>query len=311
MKMFSKKKSNIPRRRIAQKVEETPSSSKHIFKRNRTLTGSTSSRFDSTSSNSDLKSPRTHAHSLSIQRRKISTILIIIVILAIPIWFLISNFTATVDVNFSNTGISKTIDIKKYQDAIQDYLDQNPIGRLTFILDQSDLSGFVSAKLPEVSAVTLGRMVGIGDTSFDVTLRTPVAGWQINGQQYYVDSNGYSFRTNYFANPSVQIIDNSGITYKLGSTTAIASNRFLSFVGLVVTLTRESGYTVTQALLPPDTTRELELRLKETSYYVKLSIDRPAGEQVEDMVNAIRYFASHGQSPQYIDVRVSGKAFYK
>jgi hypothetical protein len=154
-------------------------------------------------------------------------------------------------------------------------------------------------------------MVGIGVTNFAVTMRTPVAGWQINNKQYYVDSNGYPFESNYFPDPSVQIVDNSGITYKLGTTTAIASNRFLSFVGRIVSLTKASGYTVTQAILPPETTRELEVRLKETSYYVKLSIDRPAGEQVEDMVTAIKYFTAHGQSPQYIDVRVSGKAFYK
>jgi hypothetical protein len=237
--------------------------------------------------------------------------LIIILILAIPVWLLISNFTATVSVSISNVGILKNVDKQKYQDVVQNYLDQNPISRLTFFLNQSNLSDFVSAKLPEVSSVAQGRMVGIGVTSFAVTMRTPVAGWQINNKQYYVDSNGFPFETNYFSDPSVQIVDNSGITYKLGSTTAIASNKFLSFVGRIVSLTKASGYTVTQASLPPDTTRELEVRLKETNYYIKLSIDRPAGEQVEDMVTAIRYFVAHGQSPQYIDVRVSGKAFYR
>jgi len=311
MKIFSKKQSNTPRRRFVKEVEKTSTSSQHIFKRNRTITGSTSNRFDSASPNSDLKSARTHARSLSIKRRKLSTVLVIIFISAIPIWLLISNFTASVSVNISNVGISKNVDKRKYQDVVQNYLDQNPISRLTFFLDQSNLSDFVSAKYPEVSAVDQGRMVGVGETSFAITMRTPVAGWQINNKQYYVDSNGLPFETNYFANPLVQIIDNSGITYKTGTTTAIASNRFLGFVGRIVSLTKASGYTVTQALLPPNTTRELEVRLKETSYYVKLSIDRPAGEQVEDMTAAIRYFIAHGQSPQYIDVRVSGKAFYR
>jgi hypothetical protein len=311
MKIFSKKQTNKPRRRSAQKVEKTSTSPQHIFKRNRTLTGTTSNRFDSASSNSDLKSPRTHAHTLSIQRRKISTVLIIIFISAIPICLLIINFTATVSVSISNVGISKNVDKRKYQDVVQNYLDQNPISRLTFFLDQSNLSDFVSAKLPEVSAVVQGRMAGVGVTDFAVTMRTPVAGWQINNKQYYVDSNGLPFETNYFPDPSVQIIDNSGITYKPGTTTAIASNRFLGFVGRIVSLTKANGYTVTQALLPPNTTRELEVRLKEVSYYIKLSIDRPAGEQVEDMATAIRYFVARGQSPQYIDVRVSGKAFFR
>ena len=310
MKIFSKKKSNIPRRRSTQKVEAT-STSTHVFKRNRTLTGTTSNRFDSTSANADLKSSRSHVHSLSVQRRKVSTILVIVLFSAIPVWFLISNFTASVSISISNVGLTKTVDKRKYQEVVQNYLDQNPISRLTFFLNQSNLSDFVSAKLPEVSKVTQGRMVGLGATSFAITMRSPVAGWQINNKQYFVDSSGLAFDFNYFVVPSVQIVDNSGITYKPGMTTAIASNRFLSFVGRIVSLTKASGYTVTQALLPPDTTRELEVRLKETSYYIKLSIDRPAGEQVEDMVTAIKYFTSRGQSPQYIDVRVSGKAFYR
>lgn len=308
--MFSKKKSNIPRRRSTQKVEATPTNP-HVFKRNRTLTGTTSNRFDSANANADLKSPRTHVHDLSMQRRKVTTILVIIFISAIPVWLLINNFTATANISISNIGLSKTVDTRKYQDVVQNYLDQNPISRLTFFLNQSNLSDFVSAKLPEVSKVTQGRMVGLGATSFAITLRSPVAGWQINNKQYYVDSSGIAYDLNYFPAPSVQIVDNSGITYKPGTTTAIASNRFLSFVGRIVSLTKASGYTVTQAILPPNTTRELEVRLKETSYYVKLSIDRPAGEQVEDMVTAIRYFTSHGQVPGYVDVRVSGKAFYK
>ncbi len=311
MKIFSKNKSNIPRRRYAQKTDTT-STSTHVFKRNRTLTGTTSNRFSSsTSANADLKSPRTHVHSLSIQRRKVSTILVIIFISAIPIWLLIVNFTATVSIGVSNIGLSKTVDKGRYQYVVQNYLDQNPISRLTFFLNQSNLSDFVSSKLPEVSKVTQGRAVGLGVTNFTITMRSPVAGWQINNKQYYVDSSGFAFDLNYFPNPSVQIVDNSGITYKPGTTTAIASNRFLSFVGRIVSLTKTNGYTVTQALLPPNTTRELEVRLKETSYYIKLSIDRPAGEQVEDMVTAIRYFTSRGQTPGYIDVRVSGKAFYK
>jgi hypothetical protein len=141
-------------------------------------------------------------------------------------------------------------------------------------------------------------------------MRSPVAGWQINSKQYYVDSKGYPFDINYFPTPSVQIIDNSGISYKIG-TTAIASNRFLGFIGRIVSLTKSSGYTVSQALLPPNTTRELDIRLKEVGYYIKFSIDRPAGEQVEDMVTAIKYFSARGQTPKYIDARVSGKAFYR
>jgi len=90
----------------------------------------------------------------------------------------------------------------------------------------------------------------------------------------------------------------------------VASARLLSFVGRVVALAGESSYQVTEAILPSGTTRQLEIRLKDVGPLVKLSIDRGAGEQVEDMVRVLRYMSSRGVGATYVDVRVSGRAVY-
>ena len=66
-----------------------------------------------------------------------------------------------------------------------------------------------------------------------------------------------------------------------------------------------------QVIIPASTTRQVELRIKKVSYPVKFSVDRPAGEQTEDMARVIKYLKSKGVNPDYVDVRVSGKAFYK
>ena len=308
MSLFKKKQSGIPRRRLAESGTKLATSS-DVFRRNRTLTGTTSSQFGSTNVKSDLESSRTHVHNLSAQRRKIFSILIVVFISITIIWLIISNFTATVTISVSDTSLSKSTDSLSYEKVIQEYLGVNPMGRLRFLLDQSALNSYVSNKLPEVADVVQDNKIGIGATNFNLTMRKPVAGWSINDHQYYVDSSGIPFEKNYFSAPTVQIVDNSGISLQTG--TAIASKRFLSFVGKVVSLSKVSGYTVTQAILPSGTTRELEVKLKEGNYLAKLSIDRPAGEQVEDMARAVSYFVSQGRTPAYIDVRVSGKAFYK
>lgn len=310
MDLFKKKQSDTPKRRRVEHDFDSPSST-DIFKRNRTLTGSTSNRFGSINTRTDLESPRSHVRSLSIQRRKVIAILSIVVLSIILIWTLVSNFVATVSVSVSDSSISTPVDKLKYEKVIQDYFGMNPLSRLSFVIDEESLTTYVSDILPEVSNISQRDMISVGKFNFSVTMRTPVAGWQINDKQYYVDSKGMLFEKNYFPKPVVQIIDNSGISTEELGITAIASNRFLSFVGRVVHLASKNGYTVTQAALPLNTTRELEIRIKEGDYLIKLSIDRSAGEQVEDMVSAIRYFTSHNQKPDYIDVRVSGKAFYK
>ena len=310
MNLFKKNKPDMPRRRQVSREEYKPTQTTHIFKRNRTLTGTTSNHLDGINADSDLQSPRKHTHKLAIARRKVSVIFLVTLVSSLMIWFLISHLTAAVSISVNDALISKPVEKPRYAKVIQEYLDANPLYRLSFLLDQKALTTFVSSKLPEVSTVIQQGMSGLGETNFIIKMREPLAGWNINGKQFYVDSNGIPFEYNYYASSVVQIIDNSGISIQ-NSTNAIASKRFLAFVGRVVSLSKSSGYTVTQAALPVNTTRELELHLKEVGYYVKLSIDRSAGEQVEDMANAIRYFIANGQSPQYIDVRVGSKAFYR
>jgi len=307
MSLFNKKQSDIPRRRSADRdaLVSTPSD---IFKRNRTLTGTTSNNFGSADASAGLESSRVQVHHLAIHRRKVSIVLAAAVVASAFLWLIVSNFTATVSIVVQNADISKPVDNSRYAKVIQDYLNINPMGRFHFLLDQSALATYVTSQLPEVATISQRDMANFGKTDFVITMRVPVAGWKINAQQYYVDSKGVSFDKNYFKSPTVQIVDNSGASPQTG---AVVSNRFLGFVGRVVSSAKSDGYTVTQAILPPNTTRELEIHLKNSNILVKLSIDRPAGEQIEDMSRALKYLSRHNITPGYIDVRVSGKAFYK
>ncbi len=315
MKIFKSRQADTPRRRLVDESADGQGDARHashsnIFKRNRTLTGTTSNSFSSAASvKTDMESSRMHVHHLTTKRRKILGLFGVVLLSSMLLWTLVSNLTARVSVSVSDTAISKVIDKSIYENVIQDYLDDNPLSRLSFFLDQSSLNNYVAQKSPEVLSVAQSGMLNFGETEFMIQMRNPVAGWSISGKQYYVDSRGVSFENNYYIEPSVQIIDKSGAD--MGTGTTIVSHRLLSFVGRVVAVSKNYGHTVTEAILPPDTTRELDLKINGISYYAKLSIDRSVGEQVEDMSRSINYFKANGINPEYIDVRVSGKAFYK
>lgn len=309
MSLFNRKRhSDLPRRRIVTGANITSEQSigvrnlSNVFKRNRTLSGVISPNLDS---------PRSKVHHLVNRRRKVFSTFMVVLLATLFLWTLINNFTAKVDISVSGSGISKKVDKTVYERAVQEYLDMNPMERFSFVLNQSSLNSYISSKLPEVLSIKYGSSLGMGKTNFSVKMRQPVAGWIINKEQYYVDSAGVPFVQDYYANPVVKIVDNSGASPTTGAGGAIASNRFLSFVGKVVALSKYRGYTVTEATLPLNTTRQLEVRLGEGDFLVKMSIDRVVEEQIEDMARAVEYFKSRGQKPDYIDVRVSGKAFYK
>lgn len=313
MSLFTKKQPELPRRRQTRTPEHTARASesslneRYNFRRNRTLTGSASSQVVSTGeSTAQLKSDRVRAHDLVHTRRRIGLILLAVLTGVILLYGLISQFTAHVVVHTSE--LSQSLD-PAYSKAIDEYLSNQPVERLRFMLNVKHLNDYIRTVTPEVAALKVDGSAGLGVTSFTATMRRPIASWRINGSDQYVDASGVAFTHNYYADPTVHIVDNSGVQVAAGQ--AIASNQFLSFVGRVVGLTAARHYTVTQVIIPQDTTRQIELQLKEVSYPVKLSVDRPAGEQVEDMSRAVGWLQSHHLAPQYLDVRVSGRAFYR
>jgi hypothetical protein len=311
MSLFSKKQPDTPTRRQprSESNERATSASldqRYNFRRNRTLTGSASSQVSTVGeAHAQLKSDRVKAHDLVRQRRQIGLILAGVIAGCVLLYSLTSQFTAHVKVHTADLSVALD---SSYNTAIEQYLKQQPLERFRFMLNTSHLNNYVQSVAPEVSAIELDGSAGLGVARFNLTMRRPIAGWTISGQQEYVDGDGISFVRNYFAKPAVQIVDNSGVQVEAGQ--AIASNQFLGFVGRVVGQAEKSHLNVTQVIIPQGTTRQIEVRLQDISYPIKLSVDRPAGEQVEDMARSVAWLVGHDQSPQYLDVRTSRRAFY-
>jgi len=303
MKHSRRNPTTVPGRRLSA-GDDRPSQldTNAQWQRNRTLSG--------VRPRADLgASPRAQVHALAMRRQKVTGIFVLVLIAAALLALLITQLSARVVIAGSSTAITAPIDAPRYEKIINDYYGVNPASRLRFLLNEDSLSDYATAIAPEVAHITQRSAENVVETHFSVTFRKPIAGWQINNHQYYVDDQGIVFEKNYYAAPTVQIIDESGISPEQGTT--VASGRFLSFVGRVVALGKESGLEVTQAILPSGTTRELEIALSSTPTKIRLSIDRGAGEQVEDMVRALNFLKGKGSTPGYIDVRVSGRAAYQ
>jgi hypothetical protein len=314
MALFSKKQSDIPRRRRVElgkkSADDTSgvSDDRYAFRRNRTITGSASSHVSALSeSTAQLKSSRVQAHELMKKRRHIGGALLATIAGCLLLLGLIWQFTAGIDVRAQDV---KTDDLTPvYEQVIQSYFLAQPIERLRFLINNDHLNEYVQSKAPEIEHIEASGSGGFGKTTFDVIMRKPIASWSINSHQQYVDSTGTAFDRNYYGTPDVQVVDKSGIQVQAGQ--AVASNRFLGFVGRAVGLARKYGYKVTQVIIPSGATREIQLQLDGVGYPIKLSVDRPAGEQVEDMQRAIVWVRLQNKTPKYLDVRVSGKAFYQ
>lgn len=254
------------------------------------------------------QSARLQEHARARRRHIIRIVMIIAIVGGILFYWLLTQYALTVrSVSFAPLP-TKAPQEQRYKDVISDYLYKYPVERFRFILNEKRFSEYLGKKLPEVStAKSSGGGIGYGD--YTVALREPLVGWQVGERQYLVDKNGVSFNQNYFNAPSVNVVDQSGVKIEDGG--VIASNRFLSFLGRIVSLVNESGVgQVEKIVIPAGVTRQVDVYLKGSAYPIKTNVDRDPAQQVEDMKKVLGFLKQRGITPRHVDVRVSGRVFY-
>ncbi len=314
MALFSRKQSSVPDRR-ARRLEresiETTQPQRSAFQRNRTLTGSLSSSVRSTSEHTaELRSPRVHAHELRHHRRRLFGALVGVIGVVVLLGFLVYQSIGAPSVQV--VGGTVVRDTAPYAATIQRYLSSHPFERTRMTIDTVRLAMYLQENgHPEISSVSPSvEFGGLGVAKIRLTPRKPVVSWNTGVSTLYVDSDGNAFSQNFFAAPTIEVVDETGI--QTTDNQVLVSNRFLAFIGRIVGRLHDQGYTVTKIVLPVNTTRQILVSLDGVAYPVKLSVDRPAGEQAQDTARALRFLAKQGIVPkEYVDVRVSGRAYYK
>lgn len=315
MKLLQKKQQS-PNRRSSSPVSREGRASvndlnaRYAFRRNRTLTGSLSSDVSSVNEHrSELKSPRVQTHHLRKHRRRLFLLMVGVILAAAALGWLVFQSIAGVAIAV-DTPIASA-EPGRYEQSVQNYLNARPFERNRKTINTESLALYLQDNgSPEVIAARVDPApAGFGVSRIALTMRKPLVSWQTGSSRLYVDGTGAAFTRNYFAEPSVQVIDETGI--QAVNNQVLASDRFLGFIGRMVGRLQDQGLVVSKVVLPANTTRQLQLSIADTSYPLRVSIDRPAGAQAEDIARSIRYLASKGVTPEYIDVRVEGKAYYR
>lgn len=282
------------------------------FRRSRTMQGTTSSNVKAVNQKrAELKSERLKKQQQDRRKRVYSIVAFGAFIVAVGTWYLVSQYTLGIGTIAFQPETSKTPRTDLYKQAISDYIAARPAERFLFVLNQERLTQAVSEQLPEVKSIKKDGAES-NQVDFKIELRKPIASWKTAAGQSFVDSEGVSFGHSYFADPKVVIIDNSGAETTQKGTKPVVSERFLRFLGRLIALTNNSGLgEVKEASLPKATAREIDIKLEGRPYVIKTHIDRDPAATVEDIKRVVTYIEQKNITPSYIDVRVTGRAFYK
>lgn len=281
----------------------------YVFRRSRTLTGTTSAQVaPSAEKRGQLKTDRLKAHERHQRRQRLFKIAVGVGCLGAFVWYLGAMFIVTPTIA-TIKGVNAPA-VATYQKSITDVLNATMFQHFGFLLKPEVLQAELKQKHAELRSVGVSRTWYGGNVVFDLTFRKPILVWQTGGERFYVDDQGVAFKYNHYAEPAVVVTDESGIAPE-STGGAVASSRFISFLGQLVGAINQYDKGRVTAIIIPTSTREINLRLEGREYPIKTHIDRDPLEQAEDVASALAYLDSKGVQPAYLDVRVPHKAFYK
>ena len=267
---------------------------RHTWLKNRTIAG-------------DAVSDRQSWRALRAKRRRLAGVLMGVLVVVGVLMFILMQLVVMVRVS-TPAPIDKVY-TDTYTDILDKYFAERPIERLRFLLQKDTLQAFFAAQAPEVKTVTVAGSSQLAHADLRLTFRQPVAQWSSGGRTYFVDESGVTFERNHFDPPGVIVKDESNIQAELG--VEVINQRSLAFLGRVVSGFREHGFEVEEVVLPENTLRTVNIRLRERITVVQMTIDRDAKAQVDEAAKALAYLDARGDSPGTLVVSVDQRVFYK
>ena len=290
-----KEEKNLTRREMREKILEERLREKGDFRRGKTI-----------SRHQKEHSERSENQKLVIRRRKLGAFFVVLAIFISLISIFLFQFISKVSV-VSNE--SKSQNLSKYEKSVEEYLNINPSERILSNLNKNALLESLQKDYPEVLSISDIKFNGLTSYKIYLDFRKPVASWLVDGKEFFVDSEGVSFNVNNFEKPSLNIIDDSGAIVSNGKN--VASSSFFSFIGKLVSAANKQGLEVSKIRIPPLSLRQVEVSVEGISYFARMSTADSAEGQIINFKKAIEYFRTHKISPNYIDLRIEGKGYYK
>jgi len=179
--------------------------------------------------------------------------------------------------------------------------------------DEAAVVKSIEKQFPEVQSVRVELPFFSQQPTVWLSVAAPAFKLQSGGQSYIVDSQGVVAAKAADLpklNKLVNINDESGFETGVGK--QVISADAVNFIDMVIKQSQHAGVPISGLNLPP-LAQEMDLRTVDAPYYVKFYLGGDALTQTGQFLASRHNFTQNpAQAPhEYLDVRVSGKIFYK
>jgi len=188
-------------------------------------------------------------------------------------------------------------------------LNSSLLGRNIIFMNSGSLAKNLSAKNYQFIQVSTHKH-WFHSIKVVVEERAPTLLWQTGNSIYILSADGRAIEQEDEQKPNnLPIIhDDANLPVKLGET--IVPTHFIGFVTDVFKLLPKQNLSI-QTLSVPVTTNELYVQVS-GGYTIKFDTNRAVEDQLSDLAATLTTLKAQKKQPQeYIDLRVSGKVFYR
>lgn len=203
----------------------------------------------------------------------------------------------------------KTINQQEVLDTANKILNEQygVFSRNIYVFDDKKIVDGLKSKYHALTSVTLSK--SDNQLVLDLTYENTTYQWQSNSLRYKLSSSGIVTDVASTEDVGLVIIDNAGVDVQLG--TPVITAAALDFISsLITSVSRITEEEVGEVLIP-NSIRQVDIKLA-SGLLIKFDTQRAAEEQLLDLEQTYRHLRGQSEMPkEYIDVRITGKAYYR
>ena len=201
--------------------------------------------------------------------------------------------------------------LDNYRDSAKHYLSTLK-NRNKVSFDEAAIVKSFKQDYPEIDNVSIELPVFGEQPVIHIGIATPSFLLESRGQTYLIDSNGKAigYAKNFKVSGSLPLLSDKS-NYPISTGKAVISTSDVAFIKSLLAEAAKAGITLNELTLP-NAPAELDVKPAGKAYIVKFYLPGDARIEIGQFLAARHEFDKSGQQPsQYLDVRVSGKIFYK
>lgn len=220
-------------------------------------------------------------------------------------WVFLSGFFAVKKIEVKG---NKTMSGREVSEGLNEIMDGSALGQNLLFMDTKKLTQQFAEKNPQLGSVKIRKRLPNG-LQVEVVEQQASLIWKTGNSQYVLSESGQAYSEWGGGDSQLSVVtDNANLPVKLGQQVVPAG--FIIFTRrLIVDLNQQA--IVFDSLSVPETTSEIFVHTK-NGYILKFDTTRAADDQIADLKAVLNSLAKQKKAPsEYVDLRISGKVFYK